>query len=120
MAKVLVVEDNDLLNKSYGLILRHNGYEVETAFDGQEGLKKAADFQPNLILLDYLMPVMDGKEFLQQFKPADHPAVKVILLTNIAEEKKIGEAYALGICCHLLKSSLAPHELIEQIEKTLK
>ncbi|QQR52381.1 response regulator [bacterium] len=60
---ILLVEDDGALNEVFSLMLHKLGYSVETAFNGQEALDKIAISQPHLILLDLLMPVMDGKEF---------------------------------------------------------
>lgn len=119
MAKILVVEDNDMLNQAYQLMLSHHGYTVAAAFNGEEGLDKAASFEPDVILLDYLMPVLDGKGFLLKYRPKDHPNVKVLLLTNLDEEAKIDEAFDLGITDYLLKASFSPQQLTEQIEAAL-
>ncbi len=97
MARVLIVEDNDMLNQAYSIMLKTEGHVVACAFDGEQGLKKAEEFEPDIILLDYMMPKMDGKEFLEHYKAqTEHPKVKVLLLTNISEEVKIDEAMKLG------------------------
>ena len=68
MAKILVVEDDKDLNNAYKIILKHEGHEVVGVFDGKEALDKIKDFSPDLILLDLLMPVMGGLEFLQNWQ----------------------------------------------------
>jgi len=119
MARVLVVEDNDLLGLSYQMILKHNGYHVALACNGQEGLQMFAQFKPNIILLDYLMPIMDGKQFLLAFEPSSHPKVKVVLLSNMDDPEKLEEAFELGIYSHLLKASLTPDQLVAHIRSIL-
>ena len=98
MAKILIVEDSDLLNQAYSFMLNAKGHQVVSAFDGMEGLQKAAEFDPEIILLDYLMPKLDGKGFLEAYNvPKNHPTVRVLLLTNLSDEDKLQEALDLGI-----------------------
>lgn len=119
MARILIVEDNDLLNQAYSIMLSHKGHTTMSAFDGKQGLEKAAEFEPDIILLDYLMPVVDGREFLVRYKPSEHPEVKVLLLTNLDQQEKIKEALALGAYRYLLKAQTEPHQLVEVVEGIL-
>lgn len=121
MARILVVEDDRDLNRAYCIILRHEGYEVETAFDGQEALDKLKGFEPDLILLDLLMPVMGGLEFLQHWNKPKRPAnTKVLIFTNMENSPEVTEAYKLGAHRCIIKSWTAPHNLARVIEDTLK
>jgi two-component system response regulator AdeR len=120
MARVLVVEDNDLLGISYEMVLRHHGQDVVMATNGQAGLNELERFQPDVILLDYLMPIMDGKHFLLAFRPAEHPETKVVLLSNLDDRDRLDEAFALGIHSHLLKASLTPSALAAHVEQLLR
>src|ERR1035437_3021788 len=97
MARVLVVEDYRDLNKADSIILRHEGHEVVSAFDGQEALNELADFEPDLVLLDLLMPIMGGLGFLQQWeKSKRQPNVKILIFTNMENSPEVAEAYKLG------------------------
>lgn len=120
MAKILVVEDDQDLNRAYGIILRHEGHQVVAAFDGQEALDRLSGFTPDLILLDLLMPVMGGLEFLQQWsglKKNDH--AKVLIFTNMENSPEVAEAYKLGAHRCIIKSWTAPHNLAKVISDTL-
>jgi len=120
VARILVVEDDRDLNKAYGIILRHAGHEVVEAFDGQEALNKLAKFEPDLILLDLLMPVMGGLEFLQQWNtPKQKKSAKVLIFTNMENSPEVAEAYKLGAYRCIIKSWTAPHNLARVIEDTL-
>ena len=119
MAKILIVEDDQALNNAYSIILKHAGHEVQEAFDGKEALKKLSNFEPNLILLDLLMPVMGGLEFLQQWDPNKHPDVKVLIFTNMENSPEVTEAYKLGADRCIIKSWTAPHNLAKVINDTL-
>ena len=120
MSRILVVEDDHDLNRAYCIILRHEGHEVVEAFDGKEALEKLANFEPELILLDLLMPVMGGLEFLQQwYEPKKHKGVKVLIFTNMENSPEVAEAYKLGAHRCIIKSWTAPHNLARVVNDTL-
>jgi two-component system response regulator VicR len=120
MARVLVVEDDRDLNKAYSIILRHEGHEVVSAFDGQEALNKLTNFDPELVLLDLLMPIMGGLEFLQQWeKTKRHPNVKILIFTNMENSPEVAEAYKLGAERCIIKSWTAPHNLARVVSESL-
>jgi len=120
MARILIVEDNDILNKAYELILTHNEHVVASAYDGKEGLTQASAFNPEVILLDMLMPNLDGIGFLKAYDRINkHPTVKIVLLTNVSEEALVAQALALGAHEYILKAVLAPKQLITLINGQL-
>lgn len=119
MANILVVEDDKDLNNAYSIILTSQGHEVETAFDGQEALDKLSSFKPQLILLDLLMPIMGGLEFLQHFDLKAHPDVKVLIFTNMENSPEVAESYKLGAHRCIIKSWTAPHNLARVINEAL-
>ncbi len=120
MKKVLIVEDEVTLRNAYNTILTIEGYKVAEAADGREALKILKDFGPDLILLDILMPVMDGHTFLQKAKlKQKHPQVKVVAFSNMSNQQKLEEMNALGISRYILKSSMSPKELVSLIEEVL-
>lgn len=121
MANVLVIEDNKTLNHAYKLILQKEGFNVRVAYNGKEGLELVKLSEPSLILLDMLMPVVNGIEFLQKFKPADHPDTTIIILSNLNEDSEVQKALKLGAHKYVLKASTSPQELIAHVrEATLK
>ena len=119
MSNVLVIEDNKTLSHAYKLILQKEGFTVRVAYNGREGLELAKLSEPNLVLLDILMPVMDGVEFLKKFKPADHPETKVIILSNLNEDGEVKEAMKLGAHQFILKASTSPQQLIEHVKRAV-
>lgn len=119
-SKVLIVEDNDHLNNAYKIILEKNGHTVTTAFDGVEGLTQAAKAEPEVILLDLLMPNKTGLEFLREYDVTKHPDVKVIILTNLGEEKQVKEAMALGAHRYVLKAHASPQQLATIVNHIVK
>jgi CheY-like chemotaxis protein len=122
LANILVVEDDHDLNNAYCLILKHEGHEVASAFDGQEALDKLKDFDPDLVLLDLLMPVMGGLEFLKKWETlgSKRPNVKVLIFTNMENSPEVSEAYKLGANRCIIKSWTAPHNLSKVVSDTLE
>lgn len=121
MAKILIVEDEKALNEAYELILKREGHEVETAFNGQEGLDKCASLKPDLILLDLRMPKMDGVTFLKKLEPAKSlPKAKIIVFSNYDNHQEIDSAFELGADRYILKAWSSPAELVKVVRETLE
>src|SRR5690242_8576736 len=96
MARILVVEDDRDLNAAYQTILKKSGYTVGSALNGRDALDMVGGFKPDLILLDLLMPIMGGLEFLQNYNLDQHDQVKVVIFTNMENSPEVTEAYDLG------------------------
>ena len=121
MANILVVEDDKDLNNAYKIILESENHAVVSAFNGKEALKALNDFEPDLILLDLLMPIMGGLEFLQHYDLTNkHPDVKVLIFTNMENSPEVTEAYNLGADRCIIKSWTAPQNLARVITDTLE
>ena len=119
MANILIVEDDKDLNNAYGIILRAQGYSVAVAYDGKEALKKLGNFLPDLILLDLLMPVMGGLEFLQNYHELKGPKARVLIFTNMENSPEVAEAHKLGADKVVIKSWTAPHNLAKVVADSL-
>lgn len=118
MAKVLIIEDEEALRTVYCMILKTAGYKVSQASDGQEGLEQLASFLPDLILLDMLMPVKSGLEFLQEaYITRDYPKTTVIILSNLSDSPTIQEALKLGAARHLIKANTLPNDLLAVVKE---
>lgn len=122
--KVLVVDDEPAVLKMYRLALEQAGHSVVVAPDGPSGLKLANDEQPDLILLDIIMPNVNGLDVLADLKkdPATK-AIPVYLLTNLPESSSGAKARALGADGYLVKAEVEPGHLakiLEQISKRTK
>jgi DNA-binding response OmpR family regulator len=120
VANILIVEDDKDLNNAYSIILSNEGHTVESAFDGQEALQKLKNFDPQLILLDLLMPIMGGLEFLERFDLATHSNVKVLIFTNMENSPEVAKAYDLGAHRCIIKSWTAPHNLARVVGEALE
>ena len=114
MAQIIVVEDNDLNLKLMKDILESQGYEVETAKDGQEGYDKAVEKDYSLILLDIQMPVVSGYDFLKMYKK-ETPIIVVSACAMDAEIKKTKE---LG-CADYITKPIKLNEFLTTIKKYL-
>ena len=121
MSNILVVEDDRDLNNAYGIILKHEGHTVVQVYDGSEALEALKGFTPDLVLLDLLMPVMGGLEFLQQWhKQGNMGDVMVLIFTNMENSPEVSEAYKLGAQRCIIKSWTAPHNLAKVVSDTLQ
>lgn len=116
--QVLVVEDDKTLREVYELIVSKHGYTVVVASNGEEGLALLQARRPQLVLLDMLMPVLDGLGFLKAAKIAqNYPNTKVVLLSNLSDSAKIEEGMKLGASEVVLKASINPAQMHELIAK---
>lgn len=117
---VLIVEDENMLNEAYQVILKSAGYNVLTAFDGKEALELLTKEKVDVILLDLRMPVLDGIGFLEayQLKEQKDPP-KVVVFSNFDMQKEIDQAYELGADKYMLKAWASPKELLQLITNIL-
>jgi len=120
MKKILFIEDESALQKTFGDILKSKGYGVLKALDGESGLRSAQGERPDLILLDLILPKMDGFEVLKELKENEETkSIPVIILTNLEETEDIQKALELGATTYLVKSSYTLEEVVNKIEKAL-
>lgn len=119
--KILVVEDDAFLAGMYLTKFGIEGFDVELASDGKEALKKAGDWEPDLILLDIVLPVMDGFGVLEKLRTdKDTKAIPVILLTNLGQKSDVERGLSLGASDYLIKAHFMPSEVIEKVKRYLK
>lgn len=117
MAKIFIVEDDHDLNFAYRLILSKEKHIVDSAYNGDEAIQKLARFEPDLILLDLLMPVKSGVDFLKDYDVVGHhPTVKVLIFTNLEHASEIHEAFRLGADQCIIKAWTAPQGLVKVVE----
>ena len=107
--KVLLAEDDAFVSDIYDTRLKQEGFEVIIAVNGLEAIKRLEETVPDLILLDILMPYMDGLEVLKKIKVnPEWMNIPIILLTNLSEKEKMEEALTLGANDFLIKSHFTP------------
>jgi DNA-binding response OmpR family regulator len=119
--KVLLVEDEKMLAEMYATKFSMEGYTVEKAFDGAQGLELAKTMNPDIILLDVIMPKLDGFATLKQLK-ADPKlkAIPVIMLTNLGQEDDLKKGKELGATDYFVKSNHSPSEIVDKVKVVLK
>ncbi len=119
MTKILIVEDQGLYQQIYRTILGGEGWKIIPALDGEEGLRLAEEHEPDVILLDLMMPKMDGIEFLRAFKPKER-STKVIVLSNVDVDEHMQTVMALGAAKYLVKANyFTPKQLIGAVNEVL-
>lgn len=118
MTKILLIEDDDLMIKMYQRYFVIEGYTVEVAENGMIGLEKAKTFKPNIILLDIMMPVLNGLQTLEKLKTdPETKDIKVFMLTNLVNKKDADSAIAKGAIKYFIKSEYEPKQLLEEIKQ---
>lgn len=113
---ILVVEDDRPLNDAYKLILEKSGYDVRTALNGKEALEAVREIDPDIILLDLRMPVLDGIGFLTEYDPKSHPNTSIVVFSNYDSHADIDKAYELGVDRYVLKARTAPKDLLALVD----
>ncbi|RJR31583.1 response regulator [Candidatus Parcubacteria bacterium] len=117
--KILLIEDNNDWRNIFKSKLAENGHSVLTAEDGQSGLKLAEKEKPDLLILDLMMPILDGKSFLNAIKKIKTLRnIPVIIVSNIADpEIKIGSE---GVNDYLIKTNTSPEQLLKSVNRALE
>lgn len=117
MAKILIVEDDSALREVFSMIVASGGHVVDVAQDGSEALERLQTVKPDMILLDMLMPIKSGIEFLQEADvKRTFPDCIVIVLSNLSESQTIDHALKLGAVKHIIKSDIEPQDLLKEID----
>ena len=120
MKKILFIEDESALQKTFGEILRQEGYEMISALDGETGLRLAKSENPDLILLDLILPKMPGFDVLKKLKEDNETKdIPVIVLTNLEDIKDVDRAIELGATTYLVKAQYSLEEIVEKIKNAL-
>ncbi len=120
MKKILFIEDEEALQKTLGEVLKQEGYEIIPALDGEAGLNLLKSEKPDLILLDLVMPKMDGFEVLKRLKADEETKdIPVIVLTNLEGIGDVGKAIELGATTYLVKAQYSLEEVVEKVKKAL-
>jgi len=115
--RILIIEDEQALLEAYTLLFRTKQYEVFQAANGRDAIPILEREKPDYIILDILMPIMGGIEFLEIVHIAEtYPDTKVLVLSNLSDQKTLENVMRLGASRYMLKASASPRELIEAVE----
>lgn len=121
MPKLLLVEDDVFLADAFLFKVANHNYEVKTATNGIEASQVLKDFQPDLIILDLVMPQQDGLSFLKELKQNEaHKDIPVIVASNIDNKDKIKQAKELGAVDYYVKSNISIRDLLAKCKKILE
>jgi DNA-binding response OmpR family regulator len=117
MKKILLVEDDPFLIDIYTTKLKAAGFSVEVAKDGQEAIRKLNEKTPDLLLLDIVLPQIDGWEILE--KARNFEKLKILVLSNLGQKEEVEKGLKLGATKYLIKAHYTPSEVVEEIKKVL-
>lgn len=119
--KILLVEDDNFIREMYQDELQRNGFEVAAYESGEEGVKASQENQFDLVLLDIMLPGINGLEVLKQIKTNPQTKnLKVVILTNLGQETIIKEGFKIGAIGYLIKSSYNPDQIIQEVKRFIE
>ena len=119
LRKILIVEDSIELRDIYKLFFTQKGFEVETALDGDAGLEKAKEFQPDLVFIDIMMPKRDGYDVLKQLRHDPQygcTKAKLVILTNLGDASKVSPEVSHDMDGYVIKAEVDLPDLLDVIK----
>ncbi len=120
MAKIAIIEDDAAISQMYRIKFEAEGYEVETAENGKLGLALIEEMKPDIVLLDLMMPEMNGDEMLQKLRATDWGRnIRVIVLTNMGESEVPATIKELNVRAFILKANMTPRQVAELVKEQL-
>ena len=118
--KIAIVEDDQAISQMYRIKFEAEGYEVETAENGKLGLALAQEMKPDIMLVDLMMPEMNGDEMLEKLRATDWgKKIKVIVLTNMGEQEAPDIIKSLDVRRFIVKAEMTPRQVAEMVKKEL-
>ena len=121
MTKIAIIEDDQVISQMYRMKFEADGFEVQVADNGRDGVLLAEQMKPDLILMDLQMPEMGGAEALKKIRSEEWgKTVPVIILTNLGEEEAPKNLHALGINSYIVKADLTPRQVVARVKTALK
>ncbi|MFH0856313.1 MAG: response regulator [bacterium] len=119
--KILIIEDDKILADMYAIKFEKEGYDVIETQSGIAGLDMAKKEKPNVILLDVILPEMDGFTILEEIKKtAGMEKIPIVLLTNLGQQGDVEKGKALGAAAYLTKSNTTPADVIKRVKELIK
>jgi len=121
MKNILLVEDDPFLVDIYTTKLKGLDFEIDVAGDGEQALKRMKEKQFDLVMLDIVLPHLDGWEVLKQMSEDKNlSGLKVIVLSNLGQKEEVEKGLKLGAVKYLIKAHYTPAEVVDEIKKILK
>ena len=121
MVKVLIIEDDKFLSRIYATKLNKEGIEADFSLNGEEGLKKMKEISPTLVLLDLIMPKLDGFSVLEAIqKDSSLKKIPVIVLSNLGQEEDVKKAKLLGAKDFIVKSDASIQDVVAKIKSYIQ
>lgn len=120
--KILVIEDDDFLRKLFMKKLGQFNFEVEQAADGEEGLRKVQEYRPDIVVLDMIMPIVDGFEVIKEIRSLEDEQlskIPILAVSNLGQETEIQTALKLGANDYLIKAHFSTEEIVQKIKEQL-
>lgn len=118
--KIILVEDDPFLRSLMLIKLQKEGFNVTEAFDGEDGLKKVSEVKPSLVLLDLILPGINGFEVLQKLKSDSATSyIPVIILSNLGSRTDVEKGLKLGAYDFMIKAHFTPEEIVEKVKNAL-
>ena len=121
MKQILLVEDDPFLIDIYVTKFKEAGFSVEVANDGEEGLRKLNEEKFTLLVLDIVLPHIDGWEILEKIKSNEKlKNLKIVVLSNLGQKGEVERGIKLGATKYLIKAHYTPSEVVKEIKEVLK
>ena len=118
---IFIIDDDPFILDMYVIKLKEQGFSVDTANDGRSGVAKIKEQKPDIILLDVVMPAMDGFEVLQEIKKQyPEPPPRVVFLTNFGQKEDVERGMELGADDYIIKAHFTPSEVAEKVKSMCK
>lgn len=120
MQKILLIEDDPLLVDIYSTKLKQAGFEVAVEMRGEKALQMVEEIKPDLVMLDVVLPHVNGWEILQALKKSEQTkGVKVMILSNLGQKEEIEKGLKLGAEQYLIKAHYTPSQVVEEVKKVI-
>ncbi len=121
MKKIAIIEDDQAISQMYRIKFENEGYQVETAENGRIGLEMIEKIKPAIVLLDLMMPEMNGDVMLAKLRDTDWGKdVKVVILTNVGEQEIPPHVKELGVSAIIIKADMTPRQVADVVKIQLE
>lgn len=120
MPKVLIIDDDPFIADMYVLKFKDERFDVIASRDGRDGLKKIKEFRPDVVVLDLVMPDMDGFGVLETLRKEGGQQPKILVLSNLGQKEDVERGMSLGASDYAVKAHFTPSEVVERVRALLQ